>query len=558
MKNSIYLKIGLSIIFALIMCLNGSNTFAISKEFENMINMLGVPKYNANRETINEDVYNVYKIFCYSAPEKYSGTSPKQRWKDSKYGLWNRLGGAFKGSGTRGEYMVLGKNYGGAVIHNYYFPLDTVSPVSPEKWAYYINTGALASWSDGKAYRFDEQRDYMKQAKLIFNDISSRDNADNPAEFREYNITAKSIGLDKAKLDTSSTWKTRGVISVKFMRDRALRYAYFFTSPIAANANVKANISSASSNYILEEDSKEIPIPIDYTAEAINLTGYAKKEHIKEIRSEIYIDNIKVGEISGSKTTKVGNRYNLVVSRQTHKLSPNNKFVIRVDSYMYTEFAIDGVMKDSAQKVINVLVEPEKIEPVNTYDVRQIEKENLSMVVRPLAQTIVTKSKESIGLVEAGRKLGIKLNLDVDVKDIEDIKVWIGKNQEDRESVSVGNILPIGIKEKEYEKDHHKVLLDFEIPKELSPTIYGWKSLRDKTSSYFLARENESIGTRKDEPYRLFIEFMYKNKGYKYEILIDTIDDYISNTNYTLEDKVLNKQEVSKVETVESWIENDN
>ncbi len=554
MKKSIYLKISFIAIFALIFCLNNNNIFGISNEFESMINKLGVPKYNASKEEINEDVYNVYNLFCYSAPEKYSGTNPKQRWKDSKYGFWNKLGGSYKGSGIRGEYMVLGKNYGGAVIHNYYFPLDTISPTTPDKWEYYTNNGALESWTNGKAYRFNEQRDYMKQVKLIFNDLSSRDNADNPAKFKEYNITANSIGLSKAKLDTSSTWKTRGVISVKFKRDGNLRYAFFFTNPIAANANVKSSILNISSSYMLGENLKEVIIPIEYKAEAINLTGYAKKEHIKEIKSEIYIDNKKVGEISGSKTTNVGSRYNFVVSRQTPNLSPNNKFVVRVDSYMYTEFAVDGIMKDSVQKTINVLVEPEKIEPVKSYNVRQIEKQNLSLVVRPLAQTIVTNLKGSLGLVEAGRKIGIKLDLSIPASEVKDAKVWIGKNYTDKKSLVIGNIVPLSIKEKAYKLNTKSIILDFEIPKELPPTIYGWKSLREKSSSYFSARQGDSIGTRKDIPYTLFIEIEHKSKKYKYEMSIDIMDDYISNANYTLESQVLNKQEISKITTIESWI----
>lgn len=556
-NKGMILKLSVLLLFVFALFVNGSELFAISNEFENMINTFGIPKYNSNRDEINEDVYNVYKIFSYSAPERYSGTNPKQRWKDSKYGLWNKSGGSYIGSGIRGEYMVLGKNYGGAVINNYYFPLDTISPTTPEQWSYYTNPGALESWSDYKAYRFDEQRDYMKQAKLMFNDLSSRDNADNPDKFKEYNITSNSIGLDKAKMDTSSTWKTRGVISVKFKRDGMVRYAYFFTNPIAANANVKSNITNIKTDYKIDENSKDIVIPIEYNSEAINLTGYANKDHIKEIKSEIYINNEKVGEISGSKTTNVGNKYNFVVSRQTPNLSPNNKFVIRVDSYMYTEFAIDGVMKDSIQKTINVSVEPEKVEPIKAYSIRQIEKDNLSMVVRPLAQTTVTSSTGSVGLVEAGRKLAVKLDLNVPVDDIKNQKIYIGKNNIDRTNLSIGSIIPIDIKEKLYSEETNSILIDFEIPKKMTSTIYGWKSLREDNLSYFSVRQENNIGQRKDNPYILYIEYEYENVKYNYEILIDTTDDYISNNNYTIENQVINKQEISNAKPIQSWINNE-
>lgn len=272
MKNKIVFKTGLMFLFISMFLLSHSNIFANSAEFINMIGVLGVPRYNSNKEEINEDVYKIYKVFCYSAPEKYKGKDPAQRWKDSKYGLWNKSGGAYKGTGTRGEYLILGKNYGGAVLSNYYFPLDAISPDTPDKWNYRINSGALESWTNGKAYLFTEQRDFMKYSKLVFNDLSSRDNADNPAKFKEYNITPNTIGLDRVKLETSSSWKTRGVVSVKFIRNGNLRYAFFFTNPIAANANVKSSVVTSSNNYNIKEKEKEIIIPIDYSSLATNLT----------------------------------------------------------------------------------------------------------------------------------------------------------------------------------------------------------------------------------------------------------------------------------------------
>lgn len=224
---------------------------------------------------------------------------------------------------------------------------------------------------------------------------------------------------------------------------------------------------------------------------------------------------------------------------------------------MYTEFALDGVMRDSISKTINVNVEPEKIEILNSYNIRQIEKQNLQMVVRPLAQTINTNITESLGLSEAGRKIALKLNLDTDSKSIKNIKLYIGKSQLDKKSLAVGSILNDDIKNNIYTKNKQILLLDFEIPKEIPPTINGWKSLREKTSSYFSARQEENLGSRKSAPYILFVEFEYMNKIHNYEILIDIIDDYISNVNYSLESQVLNKTEIKELSSFESWITNE-
>ena len=74
---------------------------------------------NTYNEEINEDVYYAYNVFSYGKPHKVQDKN--QRWKNSKYGYWTKNGGKYNGSGTRGEYYILGRSYSGALIYNYYF-----------------------------------------------------------------------------------------------------------------------------------------------------------------------------------------------------------------------------------------------------------------------------------------------------------------------------------------------------------------------------------------------------------------------------------------------------
>lgn len=47
--------------------------------------------------------------------------------------------GAYNGSGVRGEYNLLGRDYSGNIINNYYFPVDALPETTPENWWYYPN-----------------------------------------------------------------------------------------------------------------------------------------------------------------------------------------------------------------------------------------------------------------------------------------------------------------------------------------------------------------------------------------------------------------------------------
>lgn len=512
-----------------------NKVYGISDEFKFAIETIGIPRYNTYGDEINEDVYYTYNIFSYGHPHKTKDKN--QRWKNSKYGFWTKSGGSYNGSGTRGEYYILGKSYSGALIYNYYFPMDVIPTTTPEKWTFYKYSGAAASWKDTTKYKYAEQLEYMKTSKLMFNDISSRAKADNPKYIREYNITPKDIGLSKARLDTAATWKTYGMVSTRRKISGVVYAQVYLVKPMAADADVQSSLE-VSEEFILKEDQDELIIPIKYETEVINMSGYANEKHIKEIKSMLYVNGNKVDESSGSKIISVGNEYMLVITRDNYPPNENYSVEITVDGYMHTEFVVDGLMRNKVTKTIEVYVEPKLIIPVKQSNLRILEKTTLDWVVRPLAQTYETSS-ESVGFTEAGKFLIAKLELNVDKSKLENIRVYIDGE------------IPIEASVYNTSKD---LAIKLQIPKTLNTTLYGEYSLREKQDSYFLLSRND-IGMRKEAPHTLSIKFEIDGREYVEEISFDTLDTYLSNVNTKLGRTT--SGEVSDVK-LEDWIELEN
>lgn len=505
--------------------------YALSADFQFAIDTIGVPRYNTYGDEINEDVYYAYNIFSYGKPNKIQDKN--QRWKNSKYGYWTKNGGRYKGSGTRGEYYILGRSYSGALIYNYYFPMDVIPSTTPDKWIFYTYPEAAASWRDKTKYKYTEQLNHMKTSKLMFNDISSRARADNPKYIKEYNITASKIGLNKARLDTASTWKTHGMISTRRNISGVIYAQVYLVKPMSAGAAVRSSVE-VSDEYILKENQDELIIPIKYETKVSGMTGYAKESHIKEIKSNLYINDKKVDEISGSKIISVGNEYMLVITRKL--FTPNNTHSVKitVDGYMHTEFVVDGLLRDKVTKTINVHVEPKQIIPVKRCNLKILEKNALGWVVRPLAQTYETMDN-SVGFTEAGKTLILKLELNIPGEEIEKPRVTIN-----------------GKEQKVYIYDTEKNLaIRLEIPKTLSTTLYGEYSLREKYNNYNLIMRNE-IGTRKSNPHTLCVLFGYRGKLYKETIYFDTLDNYMSNIDTKL--NITIKDNLDEEVMLKEWI----
>ena len=535
--NNVVKKRALLILVLYISIVNIQKVYGITDNFKFVIDTIGIPRYNVYGKEINEDIYNAYNVFSYGWPEELT-SKDGQRWKDSKYGLWSKGIGAYIGSGIRGEYNLLGKDYSGNIINNYYFPVDTLPETTPEYWEYYSNPGASSSWNDKNKYKYIEQLEYMKNTKLMFNDISSKDNSDNPEKIKEYNITAKKIGFDRARLDVCSTWKTNGIIHTRRKVNGQIRYAVFLTKPMAANADIKSKIN-VGKDFVMKSTEDKINIDIEYGANIVNMTGYAKETHIKEITAKLNINEKEVDKISGSKTNNVGKKYTLTLTREELIEEKNNIIKIVNNSYSHTEFAVDGLMQNSVEVQINVFVEKEEIIPVKTSEVKILEKNNETLVVRPLAQSNITK-EESLGITEAGRYIVLKLNLNqkINNSDLEDIKVLLN-NEQIKQFETINSKL------------NSNLIIKLKIPDYTASTIYGWKSLREVYGNYFNINK-EQIGKRISNPHDLEVKFTCLGKEYTSLFKIDTIDDYITNINYSFD---VNDDKYNKVQSLEEWIE---
>ena len=345
---------------------------------------------------------------------------------------------------------------------------------------------------------------------------------------KEYNITASSIGLSKARLDAAATWKTYGMISTRRKIDGVIYSQVYLVKPMAANANVKSSVV-VQNEYILKETEDEIVIPIEYKTSVINMTGYADKKHIKEIKSSLCINGKKVDEVSGSKIISVGNKYLLVITREEYPSDKNHLLEIVIDGYMHTEFAVDGLMQNKITKTIKLYVEPKQIIPVKETSIKILEKSNNKLVVRPLAQNFATNDVSS-GFTEGDKYLILKLDLNIKKEKIQDVNVYLDDNKLDFNN--------------NYNSQNY--ILSFKIPDIIESTLYGEYSLRNKEGNFFNISKN-LIGTRKQDPHKIIISFFVNGKKYVEKLYIDTLDRVLTNinnkilinTNYNKQDVIL-------------------
>lgn len=514
-----------------------NDAYCLSSEFAQMLKIIGVPQYNVYNQQINEDVYKVYNLFVYSSPTSVNASG--QRWKTLSAGKWKYKGGMYKGSGTRGEYLILGRDYSGAIVYNYYFPADRLPTVSPEHWNYLYVDGAASSWKNKNKYVYVEQLEYMKNANWYFSDISKGVN--NPYNQIEYNINALKVGLSKARLETSATWKSSGTVYIRRRSETGkIGYAIFMIPPMGEDVTLKAQIISSSDKYVLTQDSDEIYIPIKVDAYLENLNKYTKKEHVKNFNLRLYINSKEVLKNSGSKITSLGNEYMLVLTRQDFPPTQKHTIEIKLDAIVQTAFSNDGLLKTSQSKNISLIVEEKKIEVITSSDIGELVLTNNKWVVSPLAQNFETKIKNSEGFTESGRHIVIKSSLNnfqgVEKENILDIQIYLNDLKIDKYEI--------------LNSDEDIMALRLKIPYNLPNTLYGYKSLRDKELNYFCVSAEE-VGKRMQEPYKLKMVYKYKNELYENSMLLDVLDDYINNMNLCVSNSYKDKERLD----LDKWLE---
>ncbi|MBR5227724.1 MAG: hypothetical protein IKV94_03710 [Clostridia bacterium] len=517
-------------LISLIVLILNKSLFAISSDFKFIIDELGIPQYNVKNNEINENIYNNYNEFVYGAPSLIIDS--EQRWKSITSGKTIK-------NGEAGEYAILGYDYSGNFVYNYYFPLDRVSPIHLTQWNYLEVPGALESWRNASNKYSKEQIQYMKEAKWWFQEMEN--GANDPYNQIEYDINANKIGLNKVRLEGVATWKSKGsVYTLRRTESGGIGWAVFAVPPIAAEANVESYLE-VDDEYVIEQEEDEVYIPIKFGGEVKNLSKYANISQIKEITTILLINDKEISRLSGSKIMSVGNQYMLVVSREN--IPQNNQIKIKVHSYIKTDFLADGLLQGIEEKTITVKVLAKKPLTVEDKEIYMLYQNNNKWVVSPLAQKNKEDKYPNVGITEAGRYLIIKTKFNKEVKEkINKLKVYVDNNLINSSSYQL------------HESNSNSLVLSFQIPINTETTLYGIKSLREKYQNYFEIL-NSFILKRKKAPHELKIVFLFGNLRNEIEFAFDTIDDFISNMNTSVveELKIKRKEhEISLLEFLES------
>lgn len=528
MNNRYIIKMMIIITFFIVL---KTNIYGISDNFKFVIDTIGIPRYNVYSEEINEEIYNTYNIFVYSNPQGLLWHKDQRFKSVTNLGKWTRYNGAYRGTGERGEYYLLGTGYSGAVISNVYFPADFFPETTPDKWVYLVTNGAYESWFDTGKFKYVEQLEYMKTTDLLFDEMNFETRTTNSYNLVSYNISVNKIGMNKMILNTASTWKTSGIVTARRMTNQnKIRNVIFATAPMSANADVLSNLT-VDNKYVLKSDEDKIIIPIKISGQAVNLSNYANVKHIKEITSIIYINNQEIARVSGSKTLKVDKEILFTVSREDYKISNTYPIDIKVKSYLYTEFSTDGLMQHEIQKRVNVQVLEKEVIPINSIKIAVLEKNDNNLVVRPLVQTLNTKHENSEGIIEAGKYLAIRLDKNIDLSMLE---CFINNNNVNYEKI--------------YSDDKY-IVIKIYIDEKIKNTLKSWNYLRNETRNYFDV-DFSKVGERITEANALKIKY---RTNYTNILKFDTIDKYSNNINYSFENDVMNVNEIKITTQLKDW-----
>jgi hypothetical protein len=508
------------ILIIILYFLFSKNVYGISENFKFVIDTIGIPRYNVYSKEINEDIYYTYNIFSYGSPNDLIYNS-NQRFKEvPNQGKWTRYDGKYIGQSARGEYYLLGTNYNGNIISNVYFPVDSFPETSPENWNFISTSGAYDSWFDRSKYKYEEQLDFMKNTKLLFDKLDFTNRVTDPYNLVEYNIIINNKGLDKFTLDTPSTWKTNGIVTARRLNNKGqIRHAIFATNKMAASADITPTLK-VDNVYTLEKNKDEMNFIVNFGSLATNLNYYANKKHIKDITAILYINNVEVSRTNGSKTLNVSSDYVQTIKRENYNKPYVYPIDIKVKSYLYTEFSVDGLIQKEFNKRILLNIIKKEVNPVKDVSLSTLEKNNETLVVRPLISTNVTSESNSQGITEIGKYIAIKINC---ANNIEVIDLKLNNNK-----IEFEKIIDLS----------NKKVLKIKIDNYVSSTLKSWNYIRDFNKNYF-SIDFDEIGSRIKKPNELKI---LVNNTYEKLLYFDTMDSYNNNFNFTFNNDVINKE----------------
>ncbi len=593
------------ILSILLVYMLGINIYAISDNFHNIINVMGIRKINNQGYEINEEIYYKYNLLVYGTPELAINEST-QRWKNVKDGKWVK-------NGQRGEYRILGYNNIGKVVNNHEFPEDIVPSSLPTDWTYKELTDGLSSWNNTSLYMYYAQKDYMQNTNLIRNNTT-------------YNLNCNDIGLNKTRVDNYATWKTKGVIYTNRIDPYGKVWeATFLTEPIGANVGFNSSLETNKNTYTMGRMNDYIDIPIIYGTQVTNTGKYITPQQVKLIETNVYVNDYKVLSDSNSNTFTTNNSGKVRIYRTMfeNKLkSQQVEVIIKVRSKLFTQFTTDLPLYSKAEKTIiltilpwfidsegymppkdtpykDTLNEDEYTDPIyeypennddtnnisSTIDLRRITTKNNITYYEELNKTNSTNSDNSYGFINAGNYLGIKVNTPDTVYKVEmsingdsSIKTFDDKTKrfEWDEIINRGEATRypnLDTYYKDYENtlqlipnsDNTVYTINYLIPYETKQTLHSWNSIRSLTGQS-LNLDTNLLTNRIINPYTIDFD-VYRlvtvtdDKGNvstyteidKYTVCFDVFECWTNLYNRDITPYILNKQK--DIKSVDEWIQ---
>lgn len=513
--------------------------YAYSSGFEYMITAMNIEKTNINGLTLNEDIYNRYKLLVYGSPSTVK--SKDQRWKNTDNGNWTYGAGAWNGTGTRGEYWILGEDYSGKFVHNEIFPDDYNSGTSPVNWNYRVIKDAEESWSDTSKYQYEIQKEYMLTQKLTRFGVT-------------YDITAQDIGLDKARVESYATWGSAGSIYTEKPGEGNVYWVATFSIPPLAK-DIKLNSVLEFPNgleYTISKEQENVEIPVRFGAYVDNISAYAKEEHVKIIESELRVNGVSEGVVSGTKTFNISKNGTIIVNKNDF---PNKKKVtIEVDcnSFLSTCFVSDPIMYSDNSKTITINIESEEknnVEIINDKEGPAIYSCTLTRVStnskgKEELVNLYTSKKTSTQFICAGQVLHIEVKASVEadsitfdfngknsIRTLDDLtkKFEWDDPKSRKETTRYSSLAKLESSYKlpqkltlESETDDYKIFTaTYIIPYGTTQTLHSWNSLREISKDAFSIDESK-LFSRKESAYKLVIKAKggldYRTKQYNLDV----------------------------------------
>lgn len=506
--------------------LNISVCYAYTSGFDYMLSAMSIEKVNVNGFTINEYIYERYKLIVYGDPVIIN--HPKQRWKIVENGNWNN-------AGEIGEFWILGQDYSGKLVHNELFPDDYNSGTSPLNWNYRIVKDAEESWNDTSLYMYETQREYMLTQKLSRFGIT-------------YDLTALDIGLDKAKVENYATWGNAGSIYTEKPGEGNIYWAATFNvPPMAGEAKLNSILEFPyGTEYTMDKNVNNLEIPYVYGAEILGLSEYAKSEHIKVIETEVKIDGIRNGIVSGTETLKITQNGKIIINRNDYEEMDKIVLKVETNSFAGTYFLNDSIMYASNEQTITINLKDEEYIRESTRD-DKVAPTIYSVTIKRVSVTgrdknglvdLYTNNKTKRKFICAGQVIQIEVKTSVDavatmfsfnglssISTLDDTTkrfLWdepLERNEKllysDLKRLENAFELPRGMQLKEETETYRVFSGTYVIPYETTQTLHSWNSLRSISKDAFDIDESKLFASIRN-PYELVIEARsYRGSSYK-------------------------------------------